>query len=645
MASYGTIKDKGVIDDVGRALARRWEIEHTPGFNVKTTKTFSRNNPYSLAVCSRIKSEYDNDPIGTKKRYPELFYYFDGLLGTKVSQSVHPAGMVISPISLSTYFGTFKKDGEWCLLLDMDEVHDGCGLAKYDFLILKTVQVIRDTCRMLGVPYPKTYQIDWNDQNVWADMRKNQTSIFQFESPFAADSFKKFKTNSIEDMSLVTACIRPSGASYRDDLLNRRKHHNPSTIIDDLLRDNNGYLVYQEDIIAFLQQICGLSGSYADTVRRGIARKKPEILEEAMPKILDGYCSHSDKPRDVAEQECGEFLKIIEDASAYMFGKNHSIAYCLLGYLCGYYRYYHPGEYITAFLNNAANDEDIANGAMMARMYGFKVTMPKFGVSGSNYSLDNQTKTIAKGVSSIKGIGEKDAGELLEVAKEVDGTRFTDVLRLVKERTHVNSGKLSTLLHIDFFDMFGNQRELEVISDVYDKFADAKTVKREDVDGSRYAEFIRRHSTDITKAGKPAARYTITDQIALLHDCEDYIKSLHLPDYSLIAKTKYFASVMGYSGYTTGKDEDMKKLYVKDIYPLKRKSDGKQFGYSVITQSVGSGKEARFTVFNREYNYLPITKGDIIRLIDWTRDKGMYFTLRSYSILSEGDMSEVKELA
>ena len=78
--------------------------------------------------------------------------------------------------------------------------------------------------------------------------------------------------------------------------------------------------MYQEDIIAFLQQVCGLSGSYADTVRRGIARKKPEILAEAMPKILDGYCSKSDKPREVAEQECQEFLKIIDDASSYMFG-------------------------------------------------------------------------------------------------------------------------------------------------------------------------------------------------------------------------------------------------------------------------------------------------------------------------------------
>lgn len=625
-------------------MAKRWEKAHNPEWNPKSKK-FSSENPYYLPKVVKIKEEFDKDPEKARKDYPELFYYFDGLVDTKVSQSVHPAGMVISPISLSENYGTFKKDGEWCLLLDMDEVHDGCGLAKYDFLILKTVQVIRDTCALINQKYPRTYQIDWNDDKVWADMRKNLTGIFQFESGFASDSFKKFRTNSIEDMSLVTACIRPSGASYRDTLLSRVVHKNPSKIIDDLLVNNNGYLVYQEDIIAFLQNVCGLSGSYADTVRRGIARKKPEILEEAMPKILDGYCSKSDKPRDVAEHECGEFLQIIEDASAYMFGYNHSIAYCLLGYICGYYRYYHPGEFITAFLNNAANDDDIESGAMLARLYGLKITMPKYGISNSNYSYDSKGKTIAKGLSSIKGLGEKDAGQLLELSHKKEYTRFSDLLGDIRMYTNVNSAKIDTLIHIDFFDMFGNQRELENIVSIYDRFADRKQIAREEVEGSRFEEIIRAHSTDITKAGKPAARYTITDNPAIIHECEDRIMGLGLPDFSLISKVKYFADVMGYSGYTTGREEDLKKLYVKEVTSLKRKSDGKQFGYSVITQSIGSGKEARFTLFNSTYNHLPITKGDIIRLLGWHVDKGVYFTLDEYSVLNEGDMSEVKELA
>lgn len=310
VASFGTMQAKGVIDDVGRALSMQWDAKHPGG----------KNNPWSLPEIARIKSEFDGDPDGTKDRYPEIFYYFDGLFDTKLSQSVHPAGMVISPITLVDNFGTFNKDGENCLMLDMENIHDFTGLAKYDFLILKTVQVIRDTCRYLGVPYPKTHEINWNDEKVWADMIRSPSGIFQMESKFAFDSLRKFKPQSIFDMSLVTACIRPSGSSYRDQLLARKPHKNPSEIIDKLLSDNLGYLIYQEDTIKFLQQVCGLSGSAADNVRRAIGRKQRDRLEAALPSILDGYCSKSEKPREEAESEAKEFLQIIEDSASYQFG-------------------------------------------------------------------------------------------------------------------------------------------------------------------------------------------------------------------------------------------------------------------------------------------------------------------------------------
>ena len=205
-------------------------------------------------------------------------------------------------------------------MLDMENIHDFTGLAKYDFLILKTVQVIRDACRYMNKPYPQTHEIDWDDKEVWADMIKNPSGIFQFEGAFAFESLKKFIPKSIFDMSIVTACIRPSGSSYREALLNRRIHKNPSAIIDDLLKENLGYLIYQEDTIKFLQQICGLSGSEADNIRRAIGRKQKDRLDKAMPSILEGYCKKSSQPRERAEQEAKEFLQIIEDSASYQFG-------------------------------------------------------------------------------------------------------------------------------------------------------------------------------------------------------------------------------------------------------------------------------------------------------------------------------------
>jgi len=301
---------KGVIDDVGRYLAEKWNKEHPNG----------TNNPYSLANVAKIKKEFESNEEATKVKYPELFYYFDGLFDTKISQSVHPAGMVISPITLIDHFGVFDKDDDICLMLDMDNIHDYTGLAKYDFLVLKTVQVIRDTCTYMGKEYPKTHQINWNDDDVWKDIIACPYGIFQFEGKYAFDSLRKFIPHSIFDMSLVTAAIRPSGASYRDELLNHVVHHNPSSIIDELLKDNLGWLVYQEDTIKFLQEICGLSGSAADNIRRAIGRKQKDRLDAALPSILEGYCNKSNKPRAEAESEAKEFLQVIEDSASYQFG-------------------------------------------------------------------------------------------------------------------------------------------------------------------------------------------------------------------------------------------------------------------------------------------------------------------------------------
>lgn len=621
VGSYGTMADLSTIDDIGGALRKQWETN----LQAPTAK-----NPWALDVVKRIKSEFTSDPDETRKKYPDLFYYYDGLLGTRVSQSVHPAGLVISPVNLSEEYGVFHKDGELCLVMDMEEAHE-VGLAKYDFLLLKTVQVIDDTCKYAGIPYPKSHEIDWDDQDVWRDMLKSPGGIFQMEGDYAFLSLKKFKPASIFDMSLVTAAIRPSGASYRDELLARKPHYNPSALIDKLLENNLGYLVYQEDIIAFLQQICGLSGSEADNIRRAIARKQPERLERALPSILNGYCSKSEKDRTQAEAECQEFLRIIEDASSYMFGYNHSVAYCLLGYLCAYYRFYYPAEFITAFLNNAANEEDIVNGTKLARQYGYKVVSPKWGVSRSSYFFNKENQTIAKGISSLKYISSATAEALYQLSSSRHFDSFADVLSAIFLQTPIDTRQLEILIHIDFFSEFGNQRELLRIFEIFERFkrGNAKQIPRESIDGSELEPIIRRYSTWHTKNGGEAKSYTLSNVASIIRECESLILSSGMPDLEDSIKVRNFAEIMGYAGYISGKECDRKKLYVREVFQLKRKRDGKQFGYCILTQSIGSGIESKFTVFNRVFNPDPIKAGDIIYCSDYDRD-GQYFVLNKF---------------
>lgn len=630
VASFGKLVDRSIIDEVGRALMYEWNEQR--GYNYKAK---IKENPYNYDAIEKIKEKFVNDPEATKKEYPEIFYYFDGLQNVRVSQSVHPAGMVISPITLDDNYGVFDKDGEQCLLLDMDNVHDYTGLAKYDFLVLKTVQVIRDTCNYIGIPYPKTCEIDWYDKEVWEEMIKSPTGIFQFESEFAFNSLKKYRPQSIFDMSLVTACIRPSGASYRKTLLAKEPHKNPSELIDKLLENNLGYLVYQEDIIAFLQQVCGLSGSEADNVRRAIGRKQKDRLNKALPDILSGYCAKSEKPRDVSEREAKEFLQIIEDASDYMFGYNHSIAYCLLGYLCAYFRHYYPLEFLTAFLNNAANDDDIKNGTEFAHKIGIKVTMPKWGVSRSDYFFDKERNVIAKGLESVKYIGSGTAQRLYALSKSRRYDYFVDLIDDLRKEASINVRDLDVLIKIDFFSEFGNQRELLRIADLYYntfKKGDIKKLSRAYVDGTPLEDVVKKYAVGENKNGERAKSYTLLDVKSVLHELEDWIKGLNLNDLSDRLKMSNFIDIMGYAGYFSGKEEDRRKLYITDFYPLKRRSDNKQFGYSVTTRSLGSGKEGRFTLSTGLFNIIPVMKGDIIYCKSFEK-RNSYFWLTGYERL------------
>lgn len=79
-------------------------------------------------------------------------------------------------------------------------------------------------------------------------------------------------------------------------------------------------MCYQEDTIKFLQNVCGLSGSASDDIRRGIARKQRERLDAAMPDIIKGYCTKSEQSKEIAEQEVKEFVQILEDSASYQFG-------------------------------------------------------------------------------------------------------------------------------------------------------------------------------------------------------------------------------------------------------------------------------------------------------------------------------------
>lgn len=210
--ALGTNQDLGAIDDIGRALARKWVNEN--GKDTKPLKIEKRriqrevadkeerkiliedidkqikeidkyndklNNPYSLKNIAKIKTEFKIDPELCKRNHPDIFYYFDGITGVKISASMHPAGLYVANESLISNYGIMWNDGQPVCQLDMDAGHD-INLVKYDLLRLKSVKVLNKICEYIGIPYPRSYQIDWNDSAVWDDLAADNLAIPQFES-------------------------------------------------------------------------------------------------------------------------------------------------------------------------------------------------------------------------------------------------------------------------------------------------------------------------------------------------------------------------------------------------------------------------------------------------------------------------------
>ena len=459
-----TLADKAVIDVIGKA------------FRIKAEKA-GTTSVYTIDRIKEIKVEYDSNREKTMEQYSDIFYYYNGLVGCTVAQSQHPAGIVVSPLNLVDNFGGFYgADGQVILPIDMDQCHD-VGNVKFDILGLKSVGVIDKTCKMLGHKFPRADEINWNDPAVYEDIDNDHTAIFQFESSYSGDCLKRFQPKSVAELSLVNACIRPSGETYRDELLSRHRHKNPSEIIDKMLYENYGHLVYQEDTLAFLQEICGFSGSAADTIRRAIGKKQEAVINEALPKILDGYCSKSDKPREVAEQEAKEFLDVIASSSSYQFGKNHSVAYSMLSYTMGYLRHYHPTEFCTAFLNCAKNDDDILNGTKLATDRGCRIVSPKFRYSTGDYSCDPKTKTIYKGLGSIKSLSIRTA-DALYLLKDNKYDSFVDLLVDIDGlKKDCDARQLEILIKLNYFSEFGNPNLLLKQREIFEILHNRKTFK------------------------------------------------------------------------------------------------------------------------------------------------------------------------
>lgn len=629
--TYNTIALKGAIRDVGRAL----EI---PLAEVGE-------------ICKQCVNEGKGDiaPEQLRNKYRELFEYVDIVNGCIVSIGSHPSGVLVSDLDISELIGlcSIKSSDYPVTMLDMHQL-DALNFVKLDELGLDNIGVINQTCEMVGIERLTPDNVDVEDEKVWESIRDDTTLIFQWESVSASKYLKRFMSDQtikiakervknfsyIKWLSFGNGLIRPACASFRDEVADGKFYDNGFDELNDFLAQEAGRIAMQETIMRVLQVFCGYSDAESDTVRRAIAKKKG--TETLLPEIERRFIEYSGKKYNLTVERATEIVKpliqVILDASAYAFSWNHSDAYSFIGYICGYLRYYYPLEFLTAALNIFDDNADkTAQISKYASKHDIRITSPKYGSSRSGYYFNKETGTISKGLASVKYMSGKAADELYWLSVENKYAHFSDLLFDIATKTTLDSRQLDILIKIDFFSDFGNQRELFAINDIFNLFkqGSSKKIKKEMVDGTQFEEAVRRHSTDKKKDGTEAKSYTLLDPMQIVRECEDEVKKVGMSDLSLILKARNFMEAMGYPGYFTGQEQDRNKLYVKDVFPVKRKADGEIFAYNILTFSLGSGIESSMTIMKSKYAKEPVRKDDIIVCKQWHRDKS-WFRLDDY---------------
>ena len=480
--TFNTIKMRGAIKDIGRAL------NYTPDESQALSDMVEEDDD---------KNEFIADKI--REKHKKLFDYVDMVNGTVTSLGRHAAGLVVSPIDVEEAFGTLyiSSSDKPISQINMKEI-DSLNYVKLDILGLDCVGLISKTCELANIDYLTPDNTDYNDMNVWRDIAKDTTMIFQFESGYASDYLKQVlnentianikKSNPnfsyIDLMSMANGAIRPAGASYRDELSQGIFRDNGNKELNEFLSPTLGYLVYQEQIIEFLHKFCGFTMGEGDIVRRGFAKKIG--TDQYIPIIKDGGYLTDDKSHYIkgfiqtmkdeynvsneeSEKIIESFLQVIIDASDYLFSYNHALPYSFLGFAVGYLRYYYPLETYTTALNiYQSNKEKLVAITNYVKAHNVKIESIQFGKSGADYTMDKSNNIIFKGIASIKDCNSQIASELLDVYKNIHDREhtFIDLLDEIKG-TSVKISQLKILTTLNFFSEYGNNAYLLNIIKLY----------------------------------------------------------------------------------------------------------------------------------------------------------------------------------
>lgn len=409
-----------------------------------------KNNP-------ELKHEYEENE--TAKRVFDLALQLEGTIR---SHGVHAAGVVIAPDDLVKFVPLeMAQKGVVATQYSMGPVDD-LGLLKIDFLGLSNLTIIKNALRIVK----KVHDQDINISDIPLDDKKtfklfqqgDTTGVFQFESAGMKRYLKTLKPTVFDDLIAMNALYRPGPMQWIEDFI-ARKHGQRDTVylhptMKSALEMTYGVIVYQEQVMQIAKEMCGFSGGQADTLRKAIGKKIPEVLAKLKNDFIEGAIKTVGADRALMEQ----FWKSLEAFAAYCFPKSHASCYALVAYQTAYLKANYPEAFMAALMTSDFDNTDrLAIEINECKHMGVEVLPPDINESFVEFAVVPKAKQIRFGLAAIKNVGTGAVEEILR-ARDQNGAfeSLEDFFSIVNTRV-VNRKALESLIKAGAFDRFAER--------------------------------------------------------------------------------------------------------------------------------------------------------------------------------------------
>ncbi len=439
--TFNRLSSKAVIRDVARVLKIPIPTVNkiTKFIPSKFGKVFTIDQ--ALAEVPELKWVKESK----ESEIQDLIKYAKVLEGMNRNASKHAAGVVITPGDVSNYVPLANAVSQTDIVTqyNMKEI-ESWGLLKMDFLGLRTLTIIRDALALIKKNHNIEIDIDnipLDDEKTYQLFSKGQTTgIFQFESSPMREYLKKLKPTSLSDLSAMNALYRPGPMDFIDDFIDRKygskKVVYQHAVLEPILKETYGIIVYQEQVIQIANKVGGMSLAEADILRRAMGKKDLAAMKEQKEKFTAGAVKNG-----ISKKTAEEIFEAIDKFANYGFNKSHAVAYSYVAYQTAYLKAHYTPEFLAANLTNEfGNSDKVALFLEDCRKLKIEVLPPD--INSPSVTFDVQNGKIRFGMSAIKNVGISAVEEIIRT-KEKLGRDFTSIfdfcsnvdIHLVNKRT------------------------------------------------------------------------------------------------------------------------------------------------------------------------------------------------------------------